>query len=152
MVTRKQEALEMLNAGIADPDAFKILALKEGLDFAVWLDEEKAAYDMIVRNCLVLYGDGQQPGQIILTPHTARPEFQLRVLVAFMSGPIMSIASTEVQNEFIDFKQFLLESTGAMMPEGVPSPMEAAMMQQPMEGMPGMDQGGPMPFPQQGAM
>lgn len=151
MVARKQEALEMLNAGIADPDSFKILALKEGLDFAVWLDEEKAAYDMIVRNCLVLYGDGQDPGQIILTPHNARPEFQLRILVAFMSGPIMSIASTEVQNEFIDFKQFLLESTGAMMPEGVPSPMEAAMMQQPQEGM-GMDQGGPMPFPQQGAM
>jgi len=151
MVARKQEALEMLNAGIADPDSFKMLALKEGLDFAVWLDEEKAAYDMIVRNCLVLYGDGQDPGQIILTPHNARPEFQLRVLVAFMSGPIMSIASTEVQNEFIDFKQFLLESTGAMMPEGVPSPMEAAMMQQPQEGM-DMGQGGPMPFPQQGAM
>jgi len=151
MVARKQEALEMLNAGIADPDSFKILALKEGLDFAVWLDEEKAAYDMIVRNCLVLYGDGQDSGQIILTPHNAKPEFQLRILVAFMSGPIMSIASTEVQNEFIDFKQFLLESTGAMMPEGVPSPMEAAMMQQPQEGM-GMGQGGPMPFPQQGAM
>ena len=151
MVARKQEALEMLNAGIADPDSFKILALKEGIDFAVWLDEEKAAYDMIVRNCLVLYGDGQDSGQIILTPHNAKPEFQLRILVAFMSGPIMSIASTEVQNEFIDFKQFLLESTGAMMPEGVPSPMEAAMMQQPQEGM-GMGQGGPMPFPQQGAM
>lgn len=152
MVARKQEALEMLNAGIADPDAFKILALKEGLDFAVWLDEEKAAYDMIVRNCLVLYGDGQTPGQIVLTPHNARPEFQLRILVAFMSGPIMTIASTEVQNQFIDLKQFLLESTGAMMPEGMPSPMEAAMMQQPMEGMQGMGQGGPMPFPQQGAM
>lgn len=147
MVARKTEALEMLNAGISDPDTFKLLVLKEGLDFAVWLDEEKSAYDMIVRNCLVLYGDGQDPGQIILTPHTARPEFQLRVLVAFMSGPIMSVASTEVQNEFIKLKQFMVESTGVMMPEGVPSPMEAAMMQQPNEG-----QEGPLPFPQQGAM
>jgi len=146
MVARKQEALEMLGSGVTDPDAFKILALKEGLDFALWLDEEKAAYDMIVRNCLVLYGDGQDSGQIVLTPHTAKPEFQLRVLVAFMSGPIMSIASTQVQNEFIDFKQFLLESTGAIMPEGIPSPMEAAMMQQPM------GQEGPLQFPQQGAM
>ena len=150
-VARKTEALEMLKAGIADPDTFKLFVLKEGLDFAVWLDEEKSAYDMIVRNCLVLYGDGQQPGQIIMTPHTARPEFQLRVLIAFMSGPLMSISSTEVQNEFVKLKQFMMESTGAMMPEGIPSPMEAAMSQQPQEGM-DMGQGGPMQFPQQGAM
>ena len=79
----------------------------------------------------------------------------------------MSIASPEVQNEFIKLKQFMLESTGAMMPQGMPSPMEAAMMQQPPEeggpqgGMPpGMmppnmgGQGGPPPTqsPQQGAM
>lgn len=151
MVARKQEALEMLNAGIADPDSFKLLVLKEGLDFAVWLDEEKSAYDMIVRNCLVLYGNGQDPGQVVLTPHTARPEFQLRVLISFMSGPLMSISSTEVQNEFIKLKEFMMQSMGVMMPEGVPSPMEAAMMQQPQEGM-DMGQGGPMPFPQQGAM
>ncbi len=149
MVARKQEALEMLKAGISDPDSFKLLILKESLDFAVWIEEEKSAYDMIVRNCLVLYGDGQDPGQIILTPHNAAPEFQLRVLVAFMSSPIMSVASTEVQNEFIKLKEFMIQSTGAVMPEGVPSLMEAAEMQQPMEGM---GQGGPMPFPQQGAI
>ena len=34
---------------------FDVHQLKEGLDFAVWLEEEKSAYDMIVRNCLVLY-------------------------------------------------------------------------------------------------
>jgi len=152
MVARKTEALEMLKAGISDPDTFKLLVLKESLDFAVWLEEEKSAYDMIVRNCLVLFGDGQTPGQVIMTPHTAQPEFQLRVLVAFMSGPIMSIASTEVQDEFIKLKQFMLESTGAVMPEGVPSIMEAAMMQQPPEEMQGTGQGGPIPFPQQGAM
>ena len=104
---------------------------------------------MLFRNCLVLYGDGQEPGQIVITPHNARPEFQLRILVAFMSGPLMSVASTEVQNEFIKLKEFMLQSTGAMMPEGVPSPMEAAMMQQSQQGK---GQGGPMPFPQQGAM
>ena len=148
MVARKTEALEMLKSGITDPDAFKLLILKEGLDFAVYLDEEKSAYDMIVRNCLVLYGNGQEPGQIVMSPHTSRPEFQLRVLVAFMSGPLMSVATPEVQNEFIKLKQFMLEATGAMMPEGIPSPMEAAMMQQQMGG----GQPGPMPFPQQGAM
>tara|TARA_R100000458_G_scaffold33370_1_gene30707 strand:+ start:1290 stop:3185 length:1896 start_codon:yes stop_codon:yes gene_type:complete len=146
MVARKQEAMEMLKSGVTDPDSFKLLVLKEGLDFAVWMEEEKSAYDMIVRNCLVLYGDGQDPGQIIMTPHTSRPEFQLRVLIAFMSGPLMAIASTEVQNEFIKLKQFMMQSTGAMMPEGVPSPLEAAMMQQQ-----GMGQGGPLPF-KQGAM
>jgi hypothetical protein len=68
-----------------------------------------------------------------------------------MSGPLMAVASTEVQNEFIKLKEFMMQSTGAMMPEGVPSPMEAAMMQNPQEEM-AMGQGGPMQFPQQGAM
>ena len=155
-VARKTEAMEMLKAGISDPDTFKLLVLKEGLDFAVWLDEEKSAYDMIVRNCLVLYGDGSQPGQIIMTPHTAKPEFQLRVLVAFMSGPLMSIAEPQVQNEFIKLKEFMMQSMGVMMPESVPSPMEAAMMQNPQEqqmsGGPQMGGPPPIPFPQQGAM
>lgn len=156
-VARKTEAMEMLKAGIADPDTFKLLVLKEGLDFAVWIEEEKSAYDMIVRNCLVLYGDGAKPGQIIMTPHTARPEFQLRVLVAFMSGPLMSIAEPQVQNEFIKLKEFMMQSMGVMMPENVPSPMEAAMLQNPeeqqqMSGGPQMGGPPPIPFPQQGAM
>ena len=50
-----------------------------------------------------------------------------------------------------------MQSMGVMMPENVPSPMEAAMLQNPeqqqqMSGGPQM--GGPpsIPFPQQGAM
>ena len=147
MVARKTEAFELMKSGISDPDAFKLLILKEGLDFALWMEEEKAAYDTIVRNCLILYGNGQDPGQVVMTPHTSRPDFQLRVLVAFMSSPIMAVSSTEVQNEFIKLRQFLMESMGQVMPEGVPSPMEAAMMQQQEMG----PEGGPaLPFPQQG--
>ena len=59
----------------------------------------------------------------------------------------MAVSSTEVQNEFIKLRQFLMESMGQVMPEGVPSPMEAAMMQQQEMG----PEGGPaLPFPQQG--
>jgi len=150
MVARKAEAMEMLKAGTADPDTFKLLVLKEGLDFALWMEEEQAAYELIVRNCLILYGDGTDPGQIVMTPHMSRPDFQLRVLNAFMSGPLMAAGTPEVQNEFIKLRGFLMETMGASMPEGVPSPLEAAMMQQPQEGSPDMP-GGPIPFPQQGA-
>ena len=160
---RKQEALEMLKAGLTDPAGLKILALKEGLDFAVYLDEEKAAYESIVRNCLILFGDGETPGEIVVTPHTAIPEMQLRILGSFMASPAMSMGSPIVQDEFMKYRQFLFDSMGMTLPEAVPNPddmaalmqVEQAMREQQAQLAQQMQQGGgpggpPMPFPNQG--
>lgn len=125
-VGRKQEALQLLQLGVSDPDAFKIFALKEGLDFALWMDEEQAAYESVVRNCLLLYGDGQTPGEIIITPHTSRADFQLRILNGFMSSPVMAVASSDVQDAFRKYRLTLMTWQSAVLPPGVPVPEDQA--------------------------
>ena len=136
-VARKQEALQLYAApGFQDPIRLMLLSLQEGLDFAIYMEEERAAYEMVVKNCLMLYGNGEAPGEIILTPHTALPNLQLRVLTSFMAGPQMAMADPSVQDEFMKYKQFLQQGLGNILPEGVPLPEEAAMKRMQQQGRP----------------
>lgn len=148
MVARKAEALELLKMQVTDPESLKLLALEEGLDFAMWMKEEQAAYETIVMQILTLYGDGDRTGQIVVAPHLSRPDLQLRVLSAFMSGPQMMLASPDVQDDFRAFRDSLMRFSGLVLPEAVPDPMELAMlgMQPQMETMNGQQQPG---IPQQ---
>jgi hypothetical protein len=128
---RKAEAMELAKMGmVADPDEFRLFALQEGLDFAMWMEAEKASYETAVRNIILLYGDGRSPGQILVTPHIVRPEFQLRILDSFMSGPRMSVASPEVMDAFRLYRLQLITYLGVMLPEAVPNPEDSAMLRQ----------------------
>jgi hypothetical protein len=127
-VVRKQEAMGLLQAGVTDPEGLKLFALKEGLDFAMWMDEEKSAYESVIRNILLLYGDGQQTQQIVLTPHTCRPDLQLRVLSAFMANPIMTLASPAVQDAFKSYRESLISFMGQSLPAMVPNPDDVAVV------------------------
>ena len=145
-VVRKQEALQMLQSGLMDPDGFKLFALKEGLDFAMWIDEDQAGYEQVVQNILTLYGNGTDAGQVVITPHTSRPELQLRVLSSFMSSPLMTKADPLVVDEFKKYRESLIQFMGASLPAMVPNPDSAAMFaeQPPQRGPqpgPGMTQG-----------
>lgn len=138
MTARKAEALELLKMQVTDPDSFKLLALEEGLDFAMWTKEEQAAYETIVMQILMLFSDGSESSQIVVAPHLARPDLQLRVLSAFMSGPQMMMASTEVQDDFKAFRDTLMRFSGMVLPEAVPDPMDlAALGMEPPETMNG---------------
>jgi len=128
LVARKKEAMEWLEKGLTDPDGLKLFALKEGLDLALWMEEEKSAYEAVIKNCLLLYGNGEDPGQIVLTPHTARPSFQMRVLTSFMTSTSMIMASPEVQDEFMKYREFLMQSLGLTLPKAVPSPDDMAVL------------------------
>lgn len=136
--------MALLRAGMTDPMGVKLFSLKEGLDFAMWMDEEKGAYESIIQNILLLYGNGQDPGQVVLTQHMLRPDLQLRILGAFMTSPVLTVASTEVQEEFRKFRDTMLRFMGQTLPQQVPTPEEAAAMgmqspqvppQMPMQGM-----------------
>lgn len=145
VVARKQEAIELWKLGInQDPVAFRLFGLREGLDFALYDDDDKGAYEMSVRAILTLYGDGETPGQVILTPHTTRAELTLRILASFMCGPAMQAASPEVVNAFIMLRETLLQWMGQVMPEGVPALDDAAAMTAP----PLLPQGQPQSQPQ----
>jgi hypothetical protein len=145
-VARKQEALQLYQMeGLQDPDAFKLFAVAEGLDFAIYLEDYRAPYDSIVQDILVLFGDGQTPGEIVTTPHTSKPEVQMRILETFMTGPIMKMASPDVQDEFMKLREFLLESMGLVLPAAVPNPDDMALLTQGAAG--GGQSPASLPFP-----
>jgi hypothetical protein len=153
-VARKQEALQLQQQFQIDPDTFMLFALKEGLDFAMWTDEHQSAYESVVRNCLFLYGDGKEPGQVVLTPQTTKPEMQIRVLNSFMASPTMAVAGPEVQNAFIEYHKTLMSFMGLVLPNALPNPDDVAMLgklDQQMAQMQGASQGsGPQQQPRQG--
>lgn len=147
-VARKQEALQLQQQFQIDPDTFILFALKEGLDFAMWTDEHQSAYESVVRNCLLLYGDGKSPGQVVLTPQTTKPEMQIRVLNSFMASPTMAVAGAEVQNAFIEYHKTLMSFMGLVLPNALPNPDDVAMLgqlDQQMAQMQQLQQGAPGP-------
>ena len=149
-VARKQEALDLWQRGInQDPLAFNLFAIKEGLDFALWMDEDKAAYEMAVRSILMAFGDGEQPGEVVLTPYTTRPEVVLRVLNSFIGGPAMSVASAAVHNSMKKFRATLINFMGLSLPAAIPNPDDAAMLSMSAQGAlpPGMGPGNAPSFP-----
>jgi hypothetical protein len=145
-----ERAMDMVEKKLGDPMKMILYFLREGMEPPMYIEEEKAAYNTVVRNILLLYGNGQQPGMVIITPHNAMPQLQLRVLGAFMNSPLMGLAQPEVQNSFIDYRESLLQLMGPILPPGVPPPDDLATIQQDI--MPQLQGGGQGQKPQgQGA-
>lgn len=128
---RKQEAYENFDKGLNDPDSLKLLALDEGLDLAIWMKEDQAPYEVIVRDILTMYGDGVTPGQVIFAPHISKPQLQLRVLGMFMSSLAMRNASARVIDAFKAYRETLISWMGMTLPNAVPNPDDAAMLTPP---------------------
>lgn len=140
MTSRKAEAVELQKMKMqvgASMDDLSLFGAASGLDFAMWDDDIKAAYEMIVRNILLLYGDGETPGEILVTPFTARPDVQLRVLGAFMSSPTMAVASAEVMDQFADYQEQLKMWSGNILPSQIPDFEDLSSQGLPPSGNPG---------------
>ena len=131
---------------VQDPTLFILYAVKEGLDVAMYIDRERAAYDTVVRNILLLFGDGEKNQMIIAVPHEAAPDLQLRVLEAFMAAPLMGRASPQIRNDFKAYRDFLIQQSGMVLPEAVPNPDDIALLTQPELAIQG---GGGVGSPQQ---
>lgn len=130
-VARKQEAVQLWQSKIEqDPLAFRMFALKEGLDFAMWSDEDKGAYESGILTILMLYGDGEENNQVVLTPHTTRPEIMLRLCNAFMNSPLMAVAKPGIINDFGQLRMTLLNYMGLSLPSAIPNPDDAAALMQ----------------------
>ena len=131
---RKREALDMASMkadfGQPDWDGLLLLAFDEGLDLAIYSKGEQAAYESVQMNIIRIYGDGQTSGQIVITPHTTRPDLQLRVLEGFMASRIVQVASPNVVNALIDYRETLLFFMQEILPEHVPDPFDAALLDQ----------------------
>lgn len=127
--------------GAGDFDNLLLTFLKAGVDVPVWMEDIKSAYRTVVQNILTVYNDGQFPGFVFLTPHTERPDIQLRVLNAVMSSPEMRLASPKVVDAFITYRETLMSWMGGVLPPQVPDPLSLPMNQMGMgqlAGGPGM--------------
>lgn len=136
-VARKSEGIQMaeMKAKMERPDwdGFILFALREGLDYAAWMEEERSAYESCVRNLLMIYGDGQNSGQIVITPFMCRPDLQLRIVGAFLQDQKVAVASPGVQNALAEYRVTLMEWMGNSLPMGVPNPDDLAMLTAPQE-------------------
>lgn len=137
--TRIQEAMQAVQLGIATRDDLIILALEEGLDPAINWRAFRGPYESVVRNILLLYGNGKDPGQIVGTPHTAKPEFQLQILESFMTSPIMGMASPAVQDAFRSYRLKLRELLGLVLVGGMPNPDDLAILTQTQQAQMGQE-------------
>lgn len=129
---RKSEAINMAKMkaefGQADWESFILLALEEGLDFAVWTRDYSGAYETVVTDLLMLYGDGETPGETIAAPSMSLAGFQRRVSQAFLASPAMRSASVDVQNAVIEYDQTLSMWAAPTLPPSYPAPEDAAML------------------------
>lgn len=133
---RIQGAMELVKNGLSDPLRFIAQAVKEGWDLPMWTEDYQNSYRTIVRSILTLYNDGETPGELVVTPELAKPEFQLMILTSFMSSPQMHVASVDVVEAF----QALLDTyrawMGNVLPAGVPNPDDlVSLAQGPIPGM-----------------
>lgn len=129
---RKQEAIQLWERGIEqDPMNFRMFCMKEGLDIALYMDDDAGAFEATVRMILMLYNDGETPGVITPSPTNTKPDLALRILAGFLTKPVMSMASIEVQDAFTTFRETLMQFAGISLPQAVPNPDDAAMLSGP---------------------
>lgn len=127
---RRQEAMGYLAVqGLTDPDAVKILMLKEGLDPALWLDQEQADYESTIRDLLILFGDGEEPGLVGLHPMVGRPDFRARIAASFISRPIVQQASVDVQEALYKYLETCRGFMQGVLPDPFQNPADTAMIQ-----------------------
>lgn len=126
----KQEALQLVQLGINDVEGLKLFAAKNGLDFALDMDEILNTVQLTVKNVLTLYGNGQEPGQIVVSPMVGRPDVVLQILNGFMAGEVFALANPIVQDEFLRWHRDLQGDVSGGFLDGAPTLDEAVAQQQ----------------------
>jgi hypothetical protein len=128
-LTRKTEAVNLFKDGLmTDPHRLIMLALKENLDFAIYMERERAAYRKTVMNLVVLFGDGKQPGELKQRDNTFAmvPDIQVAVVDSFIATPEFLAAEEPVQTAIIEYKRTLTEQLLPDVPPGLGNPDDEA--------------------------
>jgi len=123
---RKQELQELYQQQLVSPTRFWIAALEENLDFPGADKEIWETWRKITWQIIVLFRDGQTPGELIVGEHTQNPDIQLMAVQQFMNKIEFSLASPEVRKVFEDLKIQLEILCGRNYPTGLPPPEDIA--------------------------
>lgn len=133
---RKQELLELFNGGLlGDPAGdgfirFWVTVYEENLDIPGAPKEIIETWRKAIWQILLLFGDGKTPGPRIQGEHSQDPNIHLLAVQRFMNKIEFSLASPEVKDEFVAWKQELEIMAGKNYPIGLPPPEALAQVQQ----------------------
>lgn len=113
-LARLQQAREFVQEGLQDPEEFRLFLLEDNLDAPLWMQEHRSAYESVVRNILMLYGDGEENQAITVASYMSKPDLQLRVLNAFMGSPLMALRdlNPDIIEDFITYREQLMQYLG----------------------------------------
>jgi hypothetical protein len=141
---RQMQITQLLQLGVIDPRTFRRVVRVEGLDLPVGNEAEWQNWRKAILYNVILFGDGEKPGQITVSSEMDLPEVQLDAIQAFMARPEFALASKEVKDAFEERKSMILNMAGQY-PQQMPYPEDAALEQQQMmqggggmAGLPGM--------------
>ena len=121
---RKLELKDALQTGIITPTEYRITSRKEGLGLPVGGEIEWQNYRRAVLENIVLFGDGEQPGQIIYSDNDMHP-IHLMKLDEFMAKPEFFMSSEQVRAKFVEHRKEHLGGMGQL-PDEMPYAEDAA--------------------------
>jgi hypothetical protein len=141
----KLELKDALATGKITLTEYNIAARKESLDLPVGNEQEWQNYRRATLENIMLFGDGQQPGEVIVADHDMH-EVHLMVMKPFMARPEYFLAHPKVREAFKQHHDEHMAGLGVT-PEGMPLMDEAAeMSNMQMEGGGQQMMGGGMPI------
>jgi hypothetical protein len=128
---RKRELAENHANGLlgATPEEsylnYWITVFEENLDVPGAPKDLYETWRKVIWQVILLFNDGKTPGPVEFDEHTQDPSIHLRMLKRFMSKIEFGLASEEIQQEFILWRESLERMTGTY-PAGLPLPEDAA--------------------------
>ena len=123
---RKQELKELFGMQLVDPTRFWIAALEENLDMPGAPKELWETWRKVTWQIIMLFRDGETPGNVEVGEHTQNPDIQLIKLQEFMNKIEFSLASEAVRAAFETWKIDLEILAGVRFPSALPPPEEVA--------------------------
>lgn len=96
----KQEIASLIQMGAITPDRFQFLNIRHKLDMPFPETPETNTYRTAMLNNLLLFNDGQTPGQVLVSSIADNPRVALEVTTTFMSRPFFRFASVPVRQAF----------------------------------------------------
>lgn len=129
---RIQKLLDAHQRRLLSDIDFKITVWRENLDYPVGSWDEQEAYRKSVLMTILLFGDGENPGQVIPSTEADNPKIALRVIQQFMAKPEFTFVSKKVREAFEELKRVYQNMIGSRYPDPLMHPEDEAMMAQSM--------------------
>lgn len=125
---RLQELKDSLSAELITHVEFRMTVWKEDLDYPVGAWDQFESYRKAMLQCILLFGDGDTPGQIVSNVEADIIDIHLMVIQMFMSKLEFSFAGKDVREAFEGLKVYYRQLAGQEYPEALPPPEDLGMV------------------------